>query len=143
MSGALNAKTLVEALLTEAALWYREVSDGPQQGKVGCATPTGGMSVEISKTTKQWRIDNLDATVEQVAQSMLETFLACNSRADGSDLMISNLMVCDAYVPRTDERVRMIIMEYYELPVWRLEQLEKRFTSHAKATPSSSEPVST
>ncbi|MBB19664.1 MAG: hypothetical protein CMP20_09415 [Rickettsiales bacterium] len=142
MSGALNAKTLLEAILTEAALWYRKVEDGPQNGKVGCATPTGGLSVEIGKTTKQWRIDNLEATVEQVAESMIETFLTCNSRADGSDLMISNLIVYDAYAPRADECVRLIIMEYYELPVWRLEQLEKRFTFSAEATPSSSELVS-
>jgi len=104
------------------------------------------LSIEIGKTSKQWRIQDDDASEDQVAQGIIETFLTCNSRADGSDLQISNLCIYDAYAPQKDDYVRLVQIEYYELPVWRLKELEKRFSAPVQTASSSAqsrvEPVS-
>lgn len=129
----------MEAFQTEASLWYRNVKDGPETGTVGCSTPGGEMSIAVHKTNKRWKVTQGQVNVDDVVEFMLESFLDSTPHPEGTDLLVSRLTVYDTHAPSLDESTWIVQIDYYELPVWRLEELERRIAGPLKTTSASTQ----
>lgn len=116
------------ALRKEAELWFRTVADGPTKGKMGVATQTGSMSIETGPQCIDLAWEEVGATSDHIATELLERLLDKIENTQGTDLCLSSLVIYNMMSVRDDIQVWFAKLIYYSLPVWRLEELERRFS---------------
>ena len=97
------------------------------------------MSIAVHKTNKRWKVTQGQVNVDDVVEFMLESFLDSTPHPEGTDLLVSRLTVYDTHAPSLDESTWIVQIDYYELPVWRLEELERRIAGPLKTTSASTQ----